>query len=138
MFSPAYSPDGRKIAVQWNRRPQRGIWVIDTRDRRETLVYATGADSAMPIGWSADARSIYVIEGKGLNFRGTTAPLGETVTDARIVRVPANGGGGKTVTVLPFDEIGSADMTPDGRRVVCAVYSSRSDVWVVDNFDASP
>jgi hypothetical protein len=26
-------------------------------------------------------------------------------------------------------------MTADGRRFVCAVYSSRSDVWVVDHFD---
>jgi hypothetical protein len=43
-----------------------------------------------------------------------------------------------TVTYLPFEEIGSVAMTPDGRRFVFTVYSSRSDVWVVDNFDASP
>lgn len=138
MFSPVYSPDGTKIAVQWNRRPQRGIWLIDTKDHQGTLVHATAVDSAMPVGWSADARSIYVMEGKSLTFRGMTAPLGETITDARIVRLPVNGVGVKTVAVLPFDEIGSVDMTPDGRRFVCAVYSSRSDVWVVDNFDASP
>jgi hypothetical protein len=26
-------------------------------------------------------------------------------------------------------------MTPDGRRFVYPVFSSRSDVWVVDDFD---
>ena len=38
----------------------------------------------------------------------------------------------------PFEEIGSVAMTPDGRRFVVTVYSSRSDVWVADNFDATP
>jgi hypothetical protein len=28
-------------------------------------------------------------------------------------------------------------MFPDGRRFVVSVYSSRSDVWVVDNFDVT-
>ena len=36
MFSPVYSPDGRKIAVFWNRRPTRGIWIIDVASRHES------------------------------------------------------------------------------------------------------
>jgi hypothetical protein len=48
------------------------------------------------------------------------------------------GGEVETVVALPFDEIGSVSATPDGRRFVCTVYSSRSDVWVVDDFDPSP
>jgi Tol biopolymer transport system component len=138
MFSPVYSPDGLKIAVQWNRRPKRGIWLIDMANHRETLVHATGAASAMPIAWSADGRSVYVIEGKNLNSRGQTPPLGETITEARIVRMLVNGDEVKTVVDLPFEEIGGVSMTPNGRRFICVVYSSRSDVWVVDNFDASP
>ena len=51
--------------------------------------------------------------------------------------VSSNGEYVKTVASLPFEEIGDVTMTPDGRRFVVAVYSSRSDVWVVDNFDAS-
>jgi hypothetical protein len=88
-----------------------------------------------PIGWSADARFIYVFEGKVLNPRGVTAPNGETATEARILRVQVDGGVANTVTTLPFDEIGGVSMTPDGRRFICVVYSSRSDIWVVDNFD---
>lgn len=57
--------------------------------------------------------------------------------EAKILMVPVNGGDVKTVAVLPFDEIGSVCMTPDGRRFIVTVYSSRSDVWVVDDFDVS-
>jgi hypothetical protein len=72
--------------------------------------------------------------------RGLTAPApgSETITEARVVRVPVNGDPVKTVVDFPFEEIGGVSMTPDGRRFVCAVYTARSDVWVVDNFDASP
>jgi Tol biopolymer transport system component/DNA-binding winged helix-turn-helix (wHTH) protein len=145
--SPVYSPDGRQIAAHWNRSqdhpPSRGIYVIDARDRRERLVFRTAAagtagDSVRPIGWSADAQSIYVLEGKALNLRGPAPPGGETTTEARILRVPVRGGDVVTVVALPFDEIGGVSVTPDGRRFVCAVYSSRSDVWVVDDFDPSP
>ncbi len=89
------------------------------------------------MGWSADSRSIYVLEGKNSTLRGLTAPLGETLTDARILTVPVDGGQVKTVAAIPFEEIGGVSMTPDGRTFVFPVYSSRSDVWVVDDFDVS-
>jgi hypothetical protein len=41
------------------------------------------------------------------------------------------------VVTLPFEEVGGVSITPDGRTVVCAVYSSRSDVWMVEHFDAA-
>jgi Tol biopolymer transport system component/DNA-binding winged helix-turn-helix (wHTH) protein len=140
IFSPVYSPDGRRIAAMWNRPPARGIWVLDTADGRGTSLYPTKANVVAPIGWAADGRSIYIVEGSNLNFRGLTAALagGETMTEARILEVPLDGGPAKTILALPFEEIGGISMTPDGRTFVCAVYSSRSDVWVVDDFDPSP
>jgi Tol biopolymer transport system component len=138
IFSPVYSPDGAKIAVSWNRPPTQGIWVIDTKDRHETLVYKASADTSMPIGWSADGSAIYVVEGKPCTFRDLSSPLGETVTEARILMVPLNGGEVKTVARLPFEEIGGVAMTPDASTFVFTVYTSRSDVWLVDNFDTSP
>jgi Tol biopolymer transport system component/DNA-binding winged helix-turn-helix (wHTH) protein len=137
IFSPVYSPDRQKIAVFWNRPPNRGIWVIDT-EGHETPVYMTSAGFARPVGWSADGSAIYAVAGKTSANRDLTAYLGETVTDAKILMVPLNGGEVRTVAPIPFEEIGAVSMSPDGRRFVFPVYSSRSDVWVVDNFDVSP
>jgi Tol biopolymer transport system component len=138
IFSPVYSPDGQKIAVRWNRRPSRGIWVIDPQDRYETLVYKTSTLSTIPFAWSADGSAIYAVEGKTSAYRGLTLPLGETLTEAKILLIPVNGGEVKTVASLPFEEIGGVSMTSDGRTFVYTVYSSRSDVWLVNNFDVSP
>lgn len=137
MFSPAYSPDGQNVAVMWNRSPTRGIWVVNTRSHQETPVYKTTAASLMPIGWSSDGSAIYAVEGKNLASRGRTSPLGETLAEARIVIIPLNGAP-KTVAELPSAEVGGVSMSADGRRFVFTAYSSRSDVWVVDDFDASP
>ena len=54
------------------------------------------------------------------------------------MRTPLTGGSPETLFELPFEEIGSVAVLPDGRRFVCTVYSSRSDVWVVENFDIPP
>ena len=69
------------------------------------------------------------------SLRSRASAIGETRTDARVVRVPSNGGAAEVVTALPGDEIGSVTMTPDGRRFIYPVFTSRSDVWVVDDFD---
>jgi Tol biopolymer transport system component/DNA-binding winged helix-turn-helix (wHTH) protein len=136
MFSPAYSPDGRVIAVSWNRRPDRGIWIVDAHDRTERFVHKAGAGT-MVLGWAADGNAIYAVEGKNAVIRGPVVPLGETISDARIIEIPLNGAPVKMVAALPGAEIGGVTMAPDARRFVYAVYSSRSDVWVVDNFDAA-
>jgi Tol biopolymer transport system component/DNA-binding winged helix-turn-helix (wHTH) protein len=138
VFAPVYSPDGRKVAVAWNRHPHRGIWVIDVSDRHESPVYTASNGPTMPIGWSADATSIYAVEGKRPIYRGLTLPRGETLTEAKVLEIPVNGGDVKTAASFPpREEIGSVTMTPDGRKFIYTAYSSRSDVWIVDNFDVS-
>ena len=136
---PAYSPDGRKVAVSWNRRPARGLWIIDSETSFETLIHKPlNQDSnPVPIGWSADGTFIYAVDGKRAADRGLSVSLRETITDARILRVPATGGPPEMILSLPFDEIGSVAMFGDGRRFVASVYSSRSDVWLVENFDVT-
>jgi Tol biopolymer transport system component/DNA-binding winged helix-turn-helix (wHTH) protein len=138
--SAEYSPDGRKIAVSWNRRPNPGLWLIDADTSRETLVHGVRDPSEtmpFPIGWSPDGRFIIAVRGKRAAYRGITAAFEETITDARVVRVPVRGGNPETILPLTFDEVGSIAMLPDGRRFVVTVYSSRSDVWVVDSFDSA-
>ena len=135
LFSPVYSPDARKIAVSWNRPPERGIWLLDRDRRTERLLYPSKAGSIRPIGWSGDAEWIYIVEGKNGPFRGATSFVGETMTDVKVLRIALNDGALDTVASVPGDEIGSVTMTPDGRRFIYPVFSSRSDVWVVDDFD---
>ena len=136
--SAEYSPDGKKIAVSWNRRPGPGLWLIDSESSRERLVYAADSPSQsmpFPIGWSPDGRFIIAVDGKRAAYRGITASFEETLTEAKILRVPVDGGELEALLTLPFEEVGSVAMFPDGRRFVATVYSSRSDVWIVDDFD---
>lgn len=133
--SPVHSPDGRHVAVGWARRPKRGIWIIDTRDSSERLLYE--AASPLVIAWSADGASIYALEGGTPVYRGLIAHRGESLTEARIVKVSALDGRVESTVILPFEEVGGVGVSPDGRTFVCTVYSSRSDIWVVDDFDVS-
>ena len=123
----------------WNRRPLPGVWLIDANDSRERLVHGVREPSqstgGSPIGWSPDGRFIITVDGKRAAYRGVTATFEETLTEARILRVPVGGGAPQTLLRLPFEEVGGVAMFPDGQRFVASVYSSRSDVWVVDNFD---
>ena len=137
MFSPAYSPDGAKVALLWSRPPDNGIWIVGAADHSETFVYKSSAPWTIPLGWSADGRTIYALAAKNLTYaRGLAPPLGETLTEARIVRIPLHGDS-TIIAAVPSPEIGSMTMTADGRRFVYSAYTSRSDVWVVDDFDAS-
>ena len=131
---PAYSRDGQKIAVFWNRRPSRGLWILDTEERSERLLYKSSAPShIIPIGWTGDGGSVYAVEAQPGKIRGRR----ETLRDAKILMLPLNGAEVKTVASLPFEEVGDVSMTPDERRFVATVYSSRSDIWIVDNFDVT-
>ncbi len=49
--------------------------------------------------------------------------------------IPASGGEPETLFTLPFERIGSVSVTPEGKRIVCAVTEIQSDVWVMEHFD---
>jgi hypothetical protein len=53
-----------------------------------------------------------------------------------ILSLPAGGGTPATVLTLPGD-IAQAVVSPDGREFVANVSETKSDVWVVENFDPS-
>ena len=135
IFSPVANSEG-KVAVSWTRKPQKGIWVIDPSSQRSRLVYAT-TRSAYPLGWSARNDLIYVLKGVPAEFREVASRLGETMKKASIIKVPVDGGAPQLVARIPFGEIGAVAMTPDARRLVVPVFSSGSDIWMVDGFDSS-
>jgi Tol biopolymer transport system component len=123
MFDLTTSPDGKSVAVLWNRkgRAMDGIWVISLEDSSQTFLYRTDGD---PIRWSADGKWIYVLDGLAAETKG-----------AQIIRIPAAGGEPEAVVTLPFENVYPVSMTSDGSRIVCNVSETQSDVWLMENFD---
>ena len=123
--APQFSPDGRSLAVKWNRgADDESIWVVSVHDsmrRRAQDSARTGTVSGgpYPIGWSADGRHIYAAAG---------API--IRLDSRIAGLPD--------TVVVRSSSGS-HCTTGGRfrpgAFICAVADRRSDVWLIENFD---
>jgi serine/threonine protein kinase len=118
IFGAKYSPDGKKVAVNWNRR-QPGLWVISLMDKSATPLGSSG--DLWPAGWSPDGRLIYAFRYPSSNS---------------ILSIPAGGGNPANVLTLPGD-IAEAIVSPDGRRIISVVAEMKSDVWLVENFDPS-
>lgn len=119
-----YSPDGKKVAVYWNRRPSPGLWVFPVEDSSQAFFLKK---SAGPVGWSVDGKWIYAAE----RIEGTL----------KIFKISIEGNQTEIILNIPFTlEQGSpkykyVSMTPDGRQFVFPVYKYHSDVWMVENFD---
>jgi len=118
--SPRYSPDGKTVVVfGW---PDTGLWLVSLKDSSPVLLHKRSA--LHPIEWSADGKWIYA-------WDLLKKPI-------EILMIPVNGGKPKTLVTLPFENIDRPDditMTPDGKRLVCAVAISQSDIWMMENFD---
>ena len=138
--SADYSPDGKHLALTWTGRPDGGLWLVRDDGLGERLIQPLPNQAEfnpLAIGWSPDGTAVIAYAGRRAAARGASVPFGETITAGRVLRVPASGGPPKPIVDLPFAEVGAVAMFPDARRFVASVYTSRSDVWVVDNFDIS-
>jgi DNA-binding winged helix-turn-helix (wHTH) protein/Tol biopolymer transport system component len=133
IFSPVANSQGR-IAVTWRRDQNKGIWVIGPDSGHERLIFTSARGTVYPIGWSPANDFVYVVEGEPAELREVPSLRGETMKLATILKVPANGGESSVVARLPFEEVGVVAMTPDARKLVVPVFSSRSDIWLVDDF----
>jgi Tol biopolymer transport system component len=116
LFGPQYSPDGKKVAVFWNRRPW-GLWVISLIDNSETFL---SGGNWWPAGWSSDGSSIYAYA-----YGGNT-----------MLSMPAGRGAPHTVFTIP-ERISDASVSADGKKFVYSAAETKSDVWIVENFDAA-
>jgi len=124
IFYPRYSPDGKKVAVHWNRRPSRGPWIFPIEDSSQAFLLK---ENAYPVGWSADGRWIYAAE----EIPGTL----------KIFKISIKGNQTKIILTIPFTleqgwpKYEYVSMIPDGKKFVFQVYKYHSDVWMVENFD---
>jgi len=117
MFDPMYSPDSKRVAVYWNRKPTRGLWIISLEDSSQVLLHS---GFVYPIEWSSDGNWVYAWNEE---------------KPSEILMVPVSGGKAKTFVTLPFEDISDISMHPNSKMFVCSVVEGQSDVWLMENFD---
>jgi len=112
MFSAQASPDGGRIAVNWNRKDRGGVWIVSLDGGAAHPIYSGWAE---PVGWSADGASVLV----------------ETDRGATVVAVDAAGSGRSRVVVSAVQpHTTEIRMLPGGEGFVALEESWRSDLWV--------
>ncbi len=114
-LKPVFSPDGKKLAVHWNRR-DIGLWIISLEPYSETFALA---GTICPFGWSPDEKYVYAMRGGNEIIRVQSAPPNEIGT---VATLPGN--------VLDYD---MASVSPDGRQIIVSVEEQKSDVWLIEN-----
>ena len=124
MTWPAWSPDGRRIAVRWTKGPETGdgTWVLSLDGSSEVLLRK---GTVTPVNWSADGKRVYVWEAilGGGNFLAISPETGVAEVLFNLKLTPEMG----AIQLRPH--------TVDGRRFVFSARKSLSDVWVMENFD---
>jgi WD40 repeat protein len=118
ILSPAYSPDGTKIAFAGVRREKRDIWVMDVPSGALTRVTDDFYSDGYP-SWSPDGEYIYYAS--------------ERQTFHDIYRVRPDGTGMEQMTFGDFENV-SPEVSPDGTRLLFT--SNRADgilnIFVMD------
>jgi serine/threonine protein kinase/Tol biopolymer transport system component len=116
-FRPIFSPDGKEMAVAWNRQDNPGIWLISLEDRSEQLIY--GGSDFLEFGWSPNGKLLYAAGSTKREF------IEVEVGNPKHVR---------TILTTSSFSYGAA-LTPDGKRIILSQAEEKSDVWIMENFD---
>ncbi|HEX9973967.1 MAG TPA: hypothetical protein VGD14_17990, partial [bacterium] len=119
MIKLRYSPDQKRVAVWWNRKPAYGLWLISLEDASQVLLRSC---REFPIKWSLDENWIYSCREYNQKFPD-------------ILKIPVQGGEIDTLIHLPFENVLYVDITGDGDKIVCAASETKSDIWLMENFD---
>jgi DNA-binding winged helix-turn-helix (wHTH) protein/Tol biopolymer transport system component len=114
---PRFSPRGDRVAVFWDRGGYRGLWLLSWPGRVERLL----APDLFPIGWTPDGRWIYAYR-----------------FDSReVVRVAVETGRVESVTRFPMGSLNwrACDFSESKDILVCSLDETKSDAWLIENFD---
>jgi eukaryotic-like serine/threonine-protein kinase len=118
IMSAIPSPDGRYIAVSWNRLPRRASYLISLTDGAQTSIGP--AQVTWPQGWSSDGRKVFVEDRESRHIFTVSARSGVVISTISNPFINAS----CRVTEKQF-----------GLALLCNVDESVSDVWMIENFD---
>jgi Tol biopolymer transport system component len=109
-YAPAFSPDGKTLAITRNSREHRNseIWVVDLATGEETLVASSPKNGYAQPSFSPD--------GKTLVFTGVTMKDGNRPTNFDIYTVRVDGTNFMQMTFHPGDDF-VGRFSPDGRSI---------------------
>jgi len=123
MFGPHASPDGKWVAISWNRQAgEPGVWRISLSDSTQQLVRPDTRDVRYwPDGWVPDGSAIVA------------------VADGKFVRLPVDGSQPELIFDPPdepvyhlFCEVFFETLEPD---FVCVDFSGGFDALLIEDFD---
>jgi len=117
-YKPTVSPDGKTIAIGWNRVEGFGAWLITGEGASASLLYA----GVVPFGWSSDGNFIYAFDIREREGREILQlKLGESKKPRPVIALAG--------------PILSGTVSPDGRKIIVSVGEEKSDVWLLEDFD---
>jgi serine/threonine protein kinase/Tol biopolymer transport system component len=119
VFTPQFSPNGKKVAVAWNRQPSRGLWVIFLEDSSEKLLKK---ERIFPLGWSDDGEWIHAVVIKS--------------GKEEYIKIELKSGQVEELPVIAFKIDGeSKHKIINEKPEIFVDDKTLSDVWLVENFD---
>jgi hypothetical protein len=121
IFWPSYSPDGKKLAVFWNRIEGRNekpsIWLITLEDSSKRMLYE---GNARPLGWSADGSWIHARE------QNTGEYFKVSLIDSQVEELPVE-------KIMIERKTFYLPLKPELNVILN--HEALSDVWIVEDFD---
>ena len=131
VHNASFSPDAKNVAVYGIRNPveqdSNGVWVVFRENSSQVFLHQCA--DAQPMGWSADGNWIYAAEGIGNKLN--------------IIMIHATRAEVRVLATLPYAPdvwyllyiFGMNNITSDGKQLVYPVFETKSDVWLMENFD---
>jgi DNA-binding SARP family transcriptional activator/Tol biopolymer transport system component len=126
-MSPRYSPDGKRLAVAWNRGANDlGLWIFDLENHLPPK--KIGNQWMWPRGWSGDGRYVYASRYNAptlyrldANLAGKMEPLTLPPSLHRM--------GNSPVRQMECSTVSSGSPI----SFVCAIFDFVSDIWMLEN-----
>jgi hypothetical protein len=124
MFYPCYAPNGKTIAVYWNRIQGDGVWILSAQGPAEHFLIET---ENLPLLWSTDGRSL-------LMHKMTLNPS-EALFSNTILAISDSSRKSSDFLTLPDKNAHIHDLNLTENKVIWTVVESQSDAWLYENFD---